>query len=85
MFIIEAFIIMISSGAVGVLVGWLTAWLLTSNMTTFTDMPFHGSFPWDSLFLVYGLCSIVTLIGMQILLKKVRTGNIIEIYRESGV
>ncbi|GAG86966.1 unnamed protein product, partial [marine sediment metagenome] len=30
MFIIEAFIIMISSGAVGVLVGWLTAWLLTS-------------------------------------------------------
>jgi len=85
MFIIEAFIIMISSGAVGVLVGWLTAWLLTSNMTTFTDLPFHSSFPFDSLFLVYGLCSIVTLIGMHILLKKVRTGNIIEIYRESGV
>jgi len=85
MFIIEAFIIMISSGAIGVLVGWLTAWLLTSNMTTFTDLPFHSSFPFDSLFLVYGLCSIVTLIGMHILLKKVRTGNIIEIYRESGV
>ena len=85
LFIIESLIIMISSGTIGVLVGWLTAWLLTSNLTTFTDTKFSGSFPFDSLIFVYVLCTIVTLIGMFILLKRVRTGNIIEIYRETAI
>ncbi len=85
LFIIEALIIMISSGMVGVLVGWLTAWLLSSNMNTFTEMPFQGRFPWDSLLLIYGISTLVTLVGMHFILKKVRTGNIIEIYRETGV
>lgn len=84
MFIIEALIIMISSGMVGVLVGWLTGWLLMSNMNSFTEMPFRGEFPWDSLLLIYGVSTVVTLLGMHYLLRKVRTGNIIEIYRETS-
>jgi len=83
MFIIEALIIMLASGTVGTLVGWLTGWLLSSNMNLFTDMPYQPQFPWLNFIIIYTVSVVFILIGMRRLLKKLRKKKITEIYRES--
>lgn len=83
MFILEAFIIMLSSGFVGTLVGGATGYLLASTLNLFTDMPFQPAFPWLNLLIVYGVSSAFILIGMKILLRKSRKQKIVEIYRET--
>jgi len=83
MFIIEALIIMIASGTVGVLVGWITGWLLASNLNLFTDMPYQPLFPIVNLLILYGLSISFIVIGMHFLLRKARKQKIVEIYREA--
>ncbi|MHA1755859.1 MAG: ABC transporter permease [Promethearchaeota archaeon] len=83
MFIIEALIIMLSSGTIGTIVGWLTGWLLASNLNLFTDMPYSPQFPWFNFTLVYGVSIIFTIFGMRLLLRKSRKQKIVDIYRET--
>jgi len=84
LFILESLIIMISSGTVGIVVGWLTAWLVTTNlMGTLIGMPNVLYVPWFNILLIYGLSFIMIYLGMKILLRKVRKKKIVEIYRET--
>lgn len=83
LFIIEALIIMISSGIIGALVGWLTAWLVTSNLTLLTEMPNVLTFPWFNIVVIFSLSLILILVGMIVFLRKARKKKIVEIYRET--
>ncbi|MFX1389322.1 MAG: ABC transporter permease [Promethearchaeota archaeon] len=84
LFILESLIIMISSGTIGIIVGWLTAWLVTSNlMGTLVGMPNVLYVPWLNIFLIYTLSFTMIYLGMKLLLRKVRKKKIVEIYRET--
>jgi len=83
LFIIESLIIMISSGTIGIIVGWLSAWIVTSNLSILTGMPDVIFVPWFNIGLIYSLSIVMILIGMKLLLRKVRKMKIVDIYRET--
>ena len=83
LFIIEALVIMISSGTIGVIVGWLSAWIVTSNLSTLTGQPDVIFIPTSSIVLIYLLSVFMILLGMKLLLRKVRKQKIVDIYRET--
>ncbi len=84
LFILESLIIMISSGTIGIAVGWLTSWLVTSQMMgTLIGMPNVLYVPWTTIILIYGLSVVMIFFGMKILLRKARKQKIVEIYRET--
>ena len=83
LFIIESLIIMISSGTIGILVGWLTAWLVTSNLNTLMGSPDVLYIPWFNIVFIYMLSIVMIFLGMKLLLRKVRKKKIVEIYREA--
>jgi len=83
MFIVEALIIMLASGTIGVLVGWSTGYLLSSTLNLFTDIPYEGLFPVSNFIWLYGLSISFILVGMTILLRKLRKKKIVDIYRET--
>ena len=83
LFIIESLIIMISSGTIGIIVGWLSAWIVTSNLSTLTGMPYVLFVPWFNIGLIFSLSIFMIIIGMKVLLRKVRKKRIVEIYRET--
>ncbi|MFW9973602.1 MAG: ABC transporter permease, partial [Candidatus Odinarchaeota archaeon] len=84
LFILESLIIMISSGTIGIVVGWLTSWLVTSQMMgTMLGMPNILYVPWNNIILIYLLSVVMIFFGMKILLRKARKQKIVEIYRET--
>jgi ABC-type antimicrobial peptide transport system permease subunit len=84
LFILESLIIMISSGTIGIGVGWLTSWLVTSQMMgTLMGMPTVLYVPWTNIILIYVLSFFMIFFGMKILLRKARKQKIVEIYRET--
>ncbi|MHA1339838.1 MAG: ABC transporter permease [Promethearchaeota archaeon] len=83
LFIIESIIILLASGSTGALVGYFTAILLSENMTLFIESPRLLSVPWFSLFILFGVTTMVLYLGMKLLLKKVKRQNLIEIFRET--
>ncbi|MFX1377994.1 MAG: ABC transporter permease [Promethearchaeota archaeon] len=84
LFILESLIIMISSGTIGIIVGWLTSWLVTSQMMgTLLGMPNVLYVPWNNIILIYALSILMIFFGMKILLRKARKQKIVEIYRET--
>ncbi|MFX1365281.1 MAG: ABC transporter permease [Promethearchaeota archaeon] len=84
LFILESLIIMISSGTIGILVGWLTSWLVTSQLIgTLIGMPTVIYVPWFNIILIYSLSIVMIFIGMKVLLRKVRKKKIVDIYRET--
>lgn len=83
LFIIESLIIMISSGTIGIIVGWLSAWIVTSNLSTLTGEPNVIYVPWFNIILIYFISIFMILIGMKLLLRKVRKKKIVDIYRET--
>jgi len=83
LFTIESLIIMMSSGTVGVIVGWLTGLLLSMSMNLMSGLPNIPVFPLSDLIIIFSLSIIFTLIGIRLLLRKSRKKNIIEIYRET--
>ncbi|MFX0047746.1 MAG: ABC transporter permease [Candidatus Hermodarchaeota archaeon] len=83
MFTIESLIIMLSSGTVGVLVGWTTSLLLSVSMNLTSGLPNVPVFPFSDMIFVFTLSIVFTLIGMKVLLKKSRKKKIVDIYRET--
>ncbi|MFW9819980.1 MAG: FtsX-like permease family protein, partial [Candidatus Thorarchaeota archaeon] len=84
LFILESLIIMISSGTIGIVVGWLTSWLVTSQlMGTLMGMPNVLYVPWTNIILIYTVSIIMIFFGMKILLRKATKQKIVEIYRET--
>ncbi|MFW9949635.1 MAG: ABC transporter permease, partial [Candidatus Thorarchaeota archaeon] len=83
LFTIESLIIMLSSGTVGVLVGWTTGLLLSVSMNLTSGLPNVPVFPFSDMIFVFALSIVFTLIGMKVLLKKSRKKKIVDIYRET--
>jgi ABC-type antimicrobial peptide transport system permease subunit len=83
LFIIESLIIMLSSGTIGVIVGWACSWLVNSSLSLMTDSPFVPIFPWTNMIGIYVVSVLFLLIGMWLLLRKVKKKKIVDIYRET--
>ena len=83
MFTIESLIIMLSSGTVGVIVGWVTSLLLSVSMNLTSGLPNIPVFPLTDMIVVFAISIIFTLIGMKVLLNKSRKKKIVDIYRET--
>jgi putative ABC transport system permease protein len=83
MFTIESLIIMLSSGTVGVIVGWITSLLLSVSMNLTSGLPNIPVFPLTDMMVIFAISIIFTLIGMKVLLNKSRKKKIVDIYRET--
>jgi putative ABC transport system permease protein len=83
MFTIESLIIMLSSGTVGVIVGWVTSLLLSVSMNLTSGLPNIPVFPLTDMLVIFAISIIFTLIGMKVLLNKSRKKKIVDIYRET--
>ncbi|MBY8987137.1 MAG: ABC transporter permease, partial [Candidatus Lokiarchaeota archaeon] len=83
LFTIESLIIMLSSGTVGVLVGWTTGLLLSASMNLTSGLPNIPVFPLSDMIFIFLISIVFTLIGMKILLRKSRKKKIVDIYRET--
>jgi len=83
LFTIESLIIMISSGTVGVIVGWVTGLLLSMSMNLMSGLPNIPVFPLSDMIVVFSLSIIFTLIGIRLLLRRSRKKKIVDIYRET--
>ncbi|MCP4761831.1 MAG: FtsX-like permease family protein [archaeon] len=83
LFTVESLIIMLSSGTTGAIVGYITAYLLANNMALFTDTPSILPFPLNTVIILFSISLITLLIGMRFLLRKLKSQNLIEIFRES--
>jgi len=83
LFTIESLIIMLSSGTVGVIVGWTTGLLLTTSMNLMSDLPNIPIFPLSDMIAIFTISIIFTLVGLKILLRKSRKKKIVDIYRET--
>jgi len=83
MFTIESLIIMLSSGTVGVIVGWITSLLLSVSMNLTSGLPNIPVFPLTDMLVIFAISIIFTLIGMKVLLNKSRKKKIVDIYRET--
>jgi ABC-type antimicrobial peptide transport system permease subunit len=74
---------MLSSGTVGVIVGWTTGLLLTTSMNLMSDLPNIPTFPLSDMIAIFTVSIIFILIGLKVLLRKSRKKKIIDIYRET--
>jgi len=83
LFIVEALIIMLSSGTVGVIVGGATGWLFGSSLSLMSNIPYQFYFPWTSFLIIYAISILFIYFGMKALLWKARKSKIVEIYRET--
>lgn len=85
MFTLESLIVMLSSAITGALIGYLAAYLLSQDMILFTESP---SVPlvghiWGTVVRVFGISFATLLVGMQVILRKVKKANLITIFRET--
>jgi ABC-type antimicrobial peptide transport system permease subunit len=83
MFILEAIIIVLSSGAVGVIAGMITGWLFGSSMGLFMNTPYEYYFPWTNFLGIFGASIVFVFLGMKFLLWRIKKKKITEIYRET--
>ena len=83
LFTIESLIIMLSSGTVGVIVGWTTGLLLASSINMLSDLPNLPTFPFSNMIIIFTIAILFVLIGMRVLLRKLRKKKIVQIYRET--
>ena len=72
-----------SSGTVGVIVGWITGLLLSMSMNLMSGLPNIPIFPLSDMIIVFSLSIVFTLIGIKLLLRRSRKKKIVEIYRET--
>lgn len=83
MFSLEAMVTFLSSSSAGTIVGYVTAYLLSSVMNLFTESPATMGFPLMTFIRTFAISLAFLLIGLAILLRRVKKQKIIEIYRET--
>ncbi|MHA1855181.1 MAG: ABC transporter permease [Promethearchaeota archaeon] len=83
MFLLESLILMIASSSSGGIIGFITAIGLSGNLTMFTQTPRMIAVPWDIILIIYFISIIFLIIGMKWLMRKIRTKNLIQIFRET--
>ncbi|QEE15905.1 ABC transporter permease [Promethearchaeum syntrophicum] len=83
MFILENLILMLASASSGGFIGFVTAVGLSGNLTIFTQTPRMIAIPWDIIAIIYAISLIALILGMKWLMRKIRTKNIIKIFRDT--
>jgi ABC-type antimicrobial peptide transport system permease subunit len=83
LFSLEAIITFLTSATAGSIIGYITAFLLVGDLNVFTESPQTLGFPWQTVLGIFTISIIILLIGLALMLRKVRTQNIIDIYRET--
>ncbi|MHA1618501.1 MAG: ABC transporter permease [Promethearchaeota archaeon] len=83
MFLLENMILLLSSSTSGGLIGFLMALGLSENMTLFIQSPRMIAIPWDIIAIIYSVSVITLIIGMKVLMRKLKYQNLIEIFRET--
>ena len=56
---------------------------VSEELNLFTDIPYQGLFPLSNFMWLYGLSISFILVGMTLLLNKLRKKKIVDIYRET--
>lgn len=83
MFLLENLILLLSSSTSGGIIGFIMALGLSENMTLFIQSPRMLAVPWDIIGIVYSLSVVTLILGMKWLTRKLRSQNLIEIFRET--
>jgi ABC-type antimicrobial peptide transport system permease subunit len=83
MFLLESMILMISSGFTGILIGSYTAYLMESNLALLSETPVVFSLPIDSIIRVFGISIVAGIIGMYIILLKLKRQTLMDIFRQT--
>ena len=83
LFLIESFIIMLSSGTMGTLIGTFCAYLMETNIGLLTEMPIVFSIPLDVLFRVFSLSIFFGILGMYLILIKLSRQSVMDIFRQT--
>ncbi|MFW9945344.1 MAG: ABC transporter permease [Candidatus Odinarchaeota archaeon] len=83
LFLIESMILMLSSGAMGTIIGVYCAYLLETNMALMTELPIVFEIPIDVLLRVYFISILVGFIGMYIILIRLSRQTIMDIFRQT--
>ena len=83
LFLIESFIIMLSSGTMGTLIGTYCAYLMETNLGLITEMPIVFSIPMDVLIRVFTLSIAFGVLGMYLVLIKLSRQSVMDIFRQT--
>ncbi len=83
LFLIESFIIMLSSGAMGTLIGTFCAYLMETNLGMMTEMPIVFAIPMDVLIRVFTLSITFGVLGMYLVLSKLSRQSVMDIFRQT--
>ena len=83
MFILENLILMLASATSGGFIGFVTAVGLSGNLTMFTGTPRMIAIPWAIIAIIYAVSLIVLFVGMKLLMRNIRSKNLIQIFRDT--
>jgi uncharacterized protein YacL len=73
----------LASGSTGTIVGFITAVLLSQNLSIFAQSPRLISFPAITTLILFGISLAVLLIGMTAILSTIKKKNLMQIFRET--
>ncbi len=83
LFLIESFIIMLSSGTMGTLIGTYCAYLMETNLGLMTEMPIVFAIPIEVLIRVFTLSITFGVLGMYLVLIKLSKQSVMDIFRQT--
>jgi ABC-type antimicrobial peptide transport system permease subunit len=83
LFLIESFIIMLSSGTMGTLIGTYCAYLMETNLGLMTEMPIVFAIPVDVVVRVFTLSITFGVLGMYLVLIKLSKQSVMDIFRQT--
>jgi ABC-type antimicrobial peptide transport system permease subunit len=83
LFLIESFIIMLSSGTMGTLIGTYCAYLMETNLGLITEMPIVFAIPVEVLIRVFTLSITFGILGMYLVLVKLSRQSVMDIFRQT--
>jgi ABC-type antimicrobial peptide transport system permease subunit len=83
LFLIESFIIMLSSGTMGTIIGTYCAYLMETNLGLMTEMPIVFAIPVDVLVRVFTLSITFGVLGMYLVLIKLSKQSVMDIFRQT--
>ena len=83
MFILESLILMLSAGLMGTFIGAFSAYLLLSNLAIVPEIPIVFAIPSTTFTRIFFLSTVVTIVGMYVMMNKFGKYSIMDIFREA--
>lgn len=88
LFMMESVIILLASSTGGSLIGILSSIINTYQQTVLTEVPIAvitniANLPWGTIFTSFGIALSACLVGMTLLLRRIETMEIMEIFRDT--